>query len=515
MTVALDVRRARLAAWWLFWWCASVFAFTAPGRILFPDDEIVFQTTRALSERGSLVIEGIPRRTGELEGRPDGTFGWAPGPDGQRYAFFGHGLAVAGLGGYAVGELAARHAPPTWRHALRSDHYYLHPRSQSADWTRLGVTLTNLWVTPAAAVMLMRWLIALGFAWRASAWVGLVYAMGTLAWPYSRTFLSEPLSAALLVGAAWAIAEFHRALDAHDDERARRWSIFAGVFAGLLGHVHVLNLVALPCLLGYAIAGRPTAVRRGVPAIVITIVGVVLLGYGQWQRFGNPFESGRYDHYSHWIWPAEALAATVVAPGRSLWLYSPALLVALPFVPAFRRRVPMAAWFVIATCATRWLIVGMRSDWWGGWSIGPRYLVPLLPLLIAPLAIAMERWSTWSMRKRLSLVIAIVGAVLVELHLALHSIFEWMLHLTTTGSPEFSYIERSHWLPGSSPLAGFWSLRLDTLSTGAVAIAKHGHAGLLWIFAGIGAWGLVAGALLLVTLCRRTTAPPEVATRAS
>jgi hypothetical protein len=80
-----------------------------------------------------------------------------------------------------------------------------------------------------------------------------------------------------------------------------------------------------------------------------------------------------------------------------------------------------------------------------------------------------------------------------------------MLHLTTTGSPSFSYLDRSHWLPGSSPLVGFFSLRTDTLSAGALAIARHGHTGLAWIFAGIGALGVAAAASLLFALRRPST----------
>lgn len=96
-------------------------------------------------------------------------------------------------------------------------------------------------------------------------------------------------------------------------------------------------------------------------------------------------------------------------------------------------------------------------------------------------------------------------ATLLQLHLALHSIFEWMLHLTTTGSPDFNYLRRSHWLPGSSPIAGFFGLPLDTLSQGAIALARHGHAGLAWCFAGIAAAGLVA-AWWLVRAFRRDVA---------
>ncbi|MHC4393632.1 MAG: hypothetical protein ACYS22_20240, partial [Planctomycetota bacterium] len=65
--------------------CAVAYLVTAPGRITFPDDEIVFPTTEALWERGELSISGIPKRTGERKGRPNGTFGWETGTDQKRY----------------------------------------------------------------------------------------------------------------------------------------------------------------------------------------------------------------------------------------------------------------------------------------------------------------------------------------------------------------------------------------------------------------------------------------------
>ncbi len=493
--------------------CLAVYAWTAPGRILFPDDEIAFQTTRALWRDGGLAIEGIPKRTGELEGRPDGTFGWAPGRDGRRYGFFGHALSVVALPAYGVGEWLAPRAPETWRHAIRSDHYFLHRRSPEADWTRLAVTTTNLWVTACTGWLLARWLLALGFAWRAALGVALVHAFATAAWPYSRTFLSEPLSAATLVGCAWAIAELHQRLAAGVDEigELRRWSIVAGLFAAIAVHVHVLNVVALPCLLGYAAAPlrarlREPAVRAALlPACALAAASLALLLWGQWWRFGDAFETGRYDHYSHWIAPGEGMLATLVGPGRSVWLYSPPLLLAAVRWRGCLRRIPAAAWFILAIALTRWLVVALRSDWWGGWSIGPRYLLPVVPLLLMPLATWFEPGGTRGRTGKAVLVGVLLLATLLQLHLALHSIFEWMLHLTTTGSPDFNYLRRSHWLPGSSPIAGFFGLPLDTLSQGAIALARHGHAGLAWCFAGIAAAGLVA-AWWLVRAFRRDVA---------
>jgi hypothetical protein len=489
--------------------CTAVYLWTAPGRILFPDDEIVFQTTRAIAERGSIAIEGIPKRTGELKGRPDGTFGWAEGRDGRRYGFFGHGLSIVALPAYAIGDAIATRAPEPWRHAIRSDHYMLHRRAPEEDWPRLVVSLTNCWVTALAAWLFARWIVALGFAWRIAVLTALAFAFGTSAWAYSRTFLSEPLSTATLVGAAWCLAEWHRGLD--DPDAGRRWALGAGALAGFSVHVHVLNLVALPCLFGYALApfarDRSLARRhRGalVAATAIAAIGIVLLAWGQWWRFGDPLESGRYDHYSWWIPPGVGLLALVVAPGRSLFLYSPAILVGLAGARELVRRVPAAAWCALAIVVTRVLVVGLRSDWWGGWAVGPRFLVPVIPFALLPLACVLERAAAWTRAAKTGLAIALVACVALELHLALHSIFEWMLQLSLAGTPDRGYLVRSHWSPDASPIVGFATLPLDTLSSGARLLARHGHPGPWRLFLAIA----VAGALALFVLVRRLARDP-------
>ncbi|HWB80613.1 MAG TPA: hypothetical protein VG755_36875 [Nannocystaceae bacterium] len=479
--------------------CCALYLWTAPGRILFPDDEIVYQTTRALYERGALDIEGIPKRTGELKGRPDGTFGWAPGRNAKRYGFFGHALSLVALPAYAIGKVVAARAPEPWRHAIRSDHYFLHPRSPQQDWPRLVVSLTNVLVTAATVVMLLRWLVALGFALRIATIVALVYAVGTTAWPYTRTFLSEPLSAACLVGALWCIAELHRG-----GAGAVRWALGAGVFAGVAMHTHVLNLVALPWLAAAAIVpmARPLRVRVIAAGLAPAVVALALLLFGQWWRFGDAFESGRYDHYSWWIAPGVGAMALLFGPGRSVFLFSPPLFAAVLGVREWWRRMPVLACCVLGIAASRWLVVAMRSDWWGGWSIGPRYLVPVVPLLLVPLAIVLERAGAWSKARRIAVSALLAASVMLQLHLSLHSIFEWMLHLTTTGDSEWHYLERSHWLVDASPIVGFVGAPLDTLSTGALRLAKHGHPGFAILFASIAALGLLAAWRLLRTLRR-------------
>ena len=32
--------------------------------------------------------------------------------------------------------------------------------------------------------------------------------------------------------------------------------------------------------------------------------------------------------------------------------------------------------------------------WWGGFAVGPRYLLPALPFMVVPLAVVFERWGS-------------------------------------------------------------------------------------------------------------------------
>jgi hypothetical protein len=509
---------------WLL--CVGLYCLTAPGRITYPDDEIVFQTTESLATRGSLSIDGISKRSGEPKGRPTGTFGWAPGaraePGSQppRYGFFGHALSVVAIPMYGLGALTTQWIPPQWSRATRSDLVVFHTRSHEADWPRLVVSFTNCLVTATAAIVFGLWLMALGFQRRTALVSALVYALCTSAWPYTSTFLSEPLSALMLLTAAWGIARWQRG-------GAANWLWFAAAAGALSTHAHLLNVTALPALLAYAWVADRARTHRGdrrqswLGALSLGAAALAGLGLDHALRFGNPFESGRYGHYGEFIWPWEGLPAMVVAPGRSLFIYSPAVLIGLAGARAFRQRAPAAAIFVVTVVVLRWVFVATRSDWYGGWGIGPRYLVPIIPFALAPIAIVLERHWTAAAWRRRTLRCLLAGCAVLMAHLAAHSIFEWMFELARRHGTD-QYFRISHWSPAATPFVGFASLdwhalqltgeargggilpnlRLDMLSFGALRLAKAGYPGLLVLCAAIAMISLAAATGLWLWLRR-------------
>jgi hypothetical protein len=520
------IARAIAAAPWLalLILCSALFCCTAPGRIGYPDDEIVFQTTQSLVERGSFEIEGIAKRTGEREDRPTGTFGWAPGREGRRYGFFGQGLSVVAIPMYLIADATVGSVPERWRYAIRSDLFTFHQRSLDADWRRLVVSLTNSLITPLAAVLLGLWLQILGHGPRASLLTALVYALGTTAWPYAGTLLSEPLSALVLLGAALEISRWH----VHADAR-HLW--IAAALAGMSVHVHVLNVLALPCLVGYGIGPSLTRVglretvqqldrRTWIVAASMCVLGLALLGFSQWWRFGSPFETGRFDHYGRWVWPWRGVVTMLLAPGRSLLIYSPPLLLALAAWPALRRRDPSTAVFVLALALLRLLFVACRSDWHGGWAIGPRYLVPTIPFLLVPLAGWLERWSAQAWPKRALAVGLLSLSIAFQAWLASHSVFQlyWQLNLEHGRD---RYMAVADWNLAATPPIAFWSMQqpalefaragnwvaartaaqFDALGFGAWRLAALTDADGLWqILRGIGVAGAIAAVVVFAWL---------------
>ena len=474
---------------------AAVYLWTAPGRIQFPDDEIVFQTTASLWDDGDLDIPGISRRTGEPHDRPTGTFGWSAGPEGQRYGFFGHGLSLVALPAYGLASATAGVVPVSWAHAVRSDHFVFHRREPRGDWTRLVVSLTNCVVTAVTAWLLTLWVAALGFAGRTALWTGLAYAFATSAWAYSRTFLSEPLSGLCLVGAAFCVTRWQSG--------GRRWLWLGGAIAGFSLHVHALNLVFAPCLLGHAVLVGGWRRRGLVGAALLFSLGAGLLLLGQYLRFGDALETGRFGYYSEFVMPWEGLWAQLVAPGRSFLLYSPALLLGLFGWGALRRRAPAVFWFAVATIGLRWLAISTRSDWFGGWGVGPRHLVPVIPLAMLGFAATIERLPGWRSWGRRAFWGGLELGTLLSLHLALHSIFEWMWLLVAdprVGSRGVMPV--SHWEAWASPIVGFFAIKLDVLAVGAVLLARLGHPGLLGCFLVVAVVGVIAGWLVLRALRR-------------
>lgn len=207
-------------------------------------------------------------------------------------------------------------------------------------------------------------------------------ALASPLWPYTACAFTEPLQAACLVLAVTCAARAARA----ERRAARPIAFAAGFCAGFFVLTKVVNilffpLALLPLLFGAWPPGRER-LRVWLAAAAGSAVPLAAMLAFEIVRFGRPFSSyARGQSFSHPLF--DGAWRLLVGPNKGLFLFFPLGLLALAgLVALVRQRETRGA--AVSVMALSGGVLGLYSCWWawdgsGGW--GPRFLVPLVPLL--------------------------------------------------------------------------------------------------------------------------------------
>ena len=229
--------------------------------------------------------------------------------------------------------------------------------------------------------------------------VVLAYGLLTPAFAYSNAFYGHQLSAACLFGAFYLLFM--------PRERISTPALLgAGYLMGysvFTEYPTVLLVVVLGIYAAYRLRGQwLRLVWLALPGLAIA-AGLMVYNNAV---FGSPFELG-YSYSELWVdehstgfmsltLPSlSALYGVTFSAFRGLFVLSPVLLLAVPgFVLWWRSREERAAWWV--SLATVLLIIWFNISsgmWWGGFAIGPRYALPMLPFMALALIFPLRAWA--------------------------------------------------------------------------------------------------------------------------
>ncbi len=214
----------------------------------------------------------------------------------------------------------------------------------------------------------------LGAPRRAAALVAVGTVLGTYLLPYGRDFFTEPLVA------LGVVAMVERAL-AGREAQAGAWLAFAVL-------ARPQSAVFAPLLAAFLIAQRGTLDRGAVRAVARTvpplaIAAAITVAYNL-VRFGDALQFGyRPPADPGFTTPLlEGTRGLLLSPEKSIVLFAPAfVLVPFAIVALWRRRHAVAV-LLVAIFAASFVLAATWWSWMGGWSWGPRLVIPGVALVL-------------------------------------------------------------------------------------------------------------------------------------
>ena len=238
-----------------------------------------------------------------------------------------------------------------------------------------------------------RWL---GAPRPAAALVAVGTVLGTYLLPYGRDFFTEPLVALGLV------VTVERALAGRE--------LQAGAALAFAILARPQSAVFAPLLFGFLLlrGGGLRAVARSLPALAVA--AAVTVAYNLY-RFADPLQFG----YKEPVDPGfttpllEGAGGLLLSPEKSIVLFAPAVVLAPLALVALWRRARLVAALLLALFAATFVLAATWHSWQGGWSWGPRLVIPGVVLLL----VALGPWiGASTARLRLAAALFAVGFAL-------------------------------------------------------------------------------------------------------
>lgn len=316
-------------------------------------------------------------------------YAWVKAPDGRFYQAHDPGNSVLFIPAAFVAALAGGDEP-----------FHRIPLA-----ARAVAALTYAFVRAACVAALCQVLLIL-LPGRAALAAGALAACATPLWAYTRNTM-DVLPAALGVALTLWVVLAH-ADGRVSDSRAAILTALAAASAGWF-RASLLPFIAAPAAVSLVLHAKKGRARAALAfASVLSACMAPVLAYNH-ARTGSPFLLAtmlpQYEHQNGFSGDfGTGLYGLLISPNRGLFFFAPWL--ALALLPFGLKRLPknlrsVAIAFLIGAAAYAFVISGLRQ--WTKPTWGPRYLVPIIPIVALHAAIA-GNWL-WQTRRRPAIIL--------------------------------------------------------------------------------------------------------------
>ncbi len=378
----------RSTAFLIFGFLLACYMLTFTGRIDSSDGLSTFATTESLVRYGEFDSNQLL-----WMGNQQGNIG----PDGNLYSRKGLGMVLLA-------------APLVWLAKI---------------WPSIGLVhaamLLNPLLTAWTGALIFRTGRRLGWTRPLAMTTALIFGLLTMAWPYTQSYFSDPVSGWALFAAAYGLVAY--------SQSGRKLYLFGAGLAWAIAYLtRTINLMTLPIYgLGLLLVLRPTFTQLGATlperlrrafwrwwrpvvtfAIPVVAAGLVSLWWN-WARYGSIWDTGYVEtetFSADWFF---GLFGLTIGPARGILWYNPILLLAIPGALWFWRHQRRILVLSVALIVVYFAVYAKWYMWHGGYSWGPRFVVPMLPFLSL---LAGPGWQALMSQRVLSWFGVVAGTVL-------------------------------------------------------------------------------------------------------
>ena len=407
---------------WLVVVVACAFASAVAAGLIFvrdspetPDAGVVISVTKSIVERH----DALPAR--DWRGRP------------MKEQKHGLGLSLLFAGPYAVARLLDADPIP-------------------------AAMATNAFVFGFAAISLLALARLLDASWGQALVTTLLIAAGTPLLPFVATGFSELAVAATVALGLVAVA---------GAGKGRAWAApLAGAAAGAATLLRTDSLVLVLPVLAVGLVAASREWRSAWDFCLAAAPFLLAWGWYNHIRYGAPWRLGYYEDEG-FIYPfMRGLYGLVLSPGRGLLWYAPLVLLAVVGGRAAWRRNPTLAAVAAVLFLARPPFYASWA-WEGGWTWGPRFLVPGMPALLVGVVEIVRRLPSWPRAPQLVAAVVMVFSVSVQVvgvstdylpsNAAIAQVHE-DFHAGLLSWDHSPIVEQAHWLLSGRDVYVGWAL---------------------------------------------------------
>jgi hypothetical protein len=227
--------------------------------------------------------------------------------------------------------------------------------------------------------------------------LALAYGLGTMALPYSNALYQHQLAA---FGTFTGFYLLYRVIR---ENASRRWLWVVGVLFSfvVITEYPVVPVLAILFLWAFFSMKDWGALYRVVLGAIP--LGLLFAAYN-FAIFGTPLPAG-YEYSTNWqgehnsgffslgLPNLDRIYGLTLSPVRGIFVMSPFLILALWGIWLMFRKQPQQRGLlavILLSCGFIFMYNASSVMWWGGFTIGPRYLIPMLPFMVLPIAFVLN-----------------------------------------------------------------------------------------------------------------------------